>query len=174
MDKPLIRPVLQDDALLADITAANREDGKFRLWWLGQSGFLLQWNGRHLLLDPYLSDSLTRKYAGTATPHIRMTAVPVEPCRLGFVDVVTCSHCHTDHLDAETILPLLRANPRLILVIPEAERETVARRLSAPWPPTVGLDHGGSVEIDGFRIDAVAQAHETVEVDAARRCRFLG
>src|SRR5450759_15051 len=99
MDKPLIRPVLQDAALLADIAVANRRDGEFRLWWLGQSGFLLQWNGRHLLLDPYLSDSLTRKYASTPTPHIRMTALPVEPGRLGFVDVVTCSQSHTDPLD---------------------------------------------------------------------------
>jgi hypothetical protein len=75
--KPLIEPVLRDEALLEDIAAANLGDGQFRLWWLGQSGFLLQWNGRHLLLDPYLSDSLTRKYAGTPTPHIRMTALPV-------------------------------------------------------------------------------------------------
>lgn len=174
MDKPLIRPVLQDEALLADIAVANRRDGEFRLWWLGQSGFLLQWNGRHLLLDPYLSDSLTRKYASTPTPHIRMTALPVEPGRLGFVDVVTCSHSHTDHLDPETLLPLLKANPGLRLVIPEAEREAVGNRLSAPWPATVGLDHGGGVEIDGFQIDAVASAHETVEMDAAGRCRFLG
>jgi L-ascorbate metabolism protein UlaG (beta-lactamase superfamily) len=30
------------------------------LWWLGLSGFLIQWQGHHLLLDPYLSDSLTK------------------------------------------------------------------------------------------------------------------
>jgi len=58
---------------------ANRSDDEFRLWWLGQSGFLLQWNRRHLLLDPYLADSLARKYAGTPTPHLRMTALPVKP-----------------------------------------------------------------------------------------------
>ena len=172
MHKPLVEP--GDEALLQDIAAANRGDGEFRLWWLGQSGFLLQWDGRHLLLDPYLSDSLTRKYAGTPTPHIRMTALPVQPGRLGFVDVVTSSHSHTDHLDPETLLPLIEANPRLRLVIPEAEREAVGKKLSTPWPATVGLDQGGTIEIDGFRINAVASAHETVELDAAGRCRFLG
>jgi L-ascorbate metabolism protein UlaG (beta-lactamase superfamily) len=170
----LIDPVLRDEALLEDFAAANRDDGEFRLWWLGQSGFLLQWKGRHLLLDPYLSDSLTRKYAGTPTPHIRMTALPVQPERLGFVDVVTCSHSHTDHLDPETLVPLLEANPRLRLVIPEAEREAVGKKLSTSWPAIAGLDQGGTIEIDGFRINAVTSAHETVTLDAAGRSRFLG
>jgi L-ascorbate metabolism protein UlaG (beta-lactamase superfamily) len=170
--KPLIQPALRDEALIEDIAAANRDDGQFRLWWLGQSGFLLQWNGCHLLLDPYLSDSLTRKYAATPSPHIRMTALPVQPGRLGFVDVVACSHSHTDHMDPETLLPLLQANPRLRLVIPEAERESIENKLS--WPATVGLDQGGATEINGFRINAVASAHETVELDTAGRCRFLG
>jgi L-ascorbate metabolism protein UlaG (beta-lactamase superfamily) len=170
----LIEPVLRDEALLKDIKAANRDDDEFRLWWLGQSGFLLQWKGRHLLLDPYLSDSLTRKYEGTPTPHIRMTAIPVQPERLDFVDAVTCSHIHTDHLDSETIVPLLKANPGLKLVIPDAEREAVGKKLAIDWPGTLGIDLGGSVEIDGFQINAVASAHETVTFDESGRCRFLG
>ncbi|MGC1784752.1 MAG: MBL fold metallo-hydrolase [Acidobacteriaceae bacterium] len=170
----MIEPVLRGEALLEDIAAANRKDGEFRLWWLRQSGFLLQWNGRHLLLDPYLSDSLTRKYADTATPHVSMTTLPVMPEQLNFIDVVTSSHTHTDHLDPETLLPLLRVNSNLKLVIPEAERDAVEKKLSARWPATLGLDQGRSIEIDGFRINAVASAHEDVTLDAAGRCRFLG
>src|ERR1035438_2746230 len=75
----VIAPALCDDALLADIREACRDDGQIRLWWLGQSGFLLQWGNQHLLLDPYLSDSLTAKYAGTDQPHVRMTAKAVDP-----------------------------------------------------------------------------------------------
>jgi hypothetical protein len=48
----VIEPVRADDALLADIARTRGEERGFRLWWLGQSGFLLQWRGRHLLLDP--------------------------------------------------------------------------------------------------------------------------
>jgi L-ascorbate metabolism protein UlaG (beta-lactamase superfamily) len=174
LHKPEIEPVLRDQALLQDIAMANRSDDEFRLWWLGQSGFLLQWNRRHLLLDPYLSDALARKYAGTATPHLRMTALPVEPGKLTFIDLVTSSHIHTDHLDPETLLPLFKVNPHLTLLIPEAEREAVETKLSVRWPATLGLDQGGSEEIDGFRVNAVASAHEKVEVDSAGRCRFLG
>ena len=110
----LIQPVLKDDELLADIAAARSQTDRFHLWWLGQSGFLVQWQGRHLLIDPYLSDSLTKKYAATDKPHVRMTAIPIAPERLDFIDVVTSSHNHTDHLDHETLWPLRRANPQLL------------------------------------------------------------
>ena len=62
----VIEPALTDDAFLADVEARDLPV-TLRLWWLGQSGFLVQLDGRHLLLDPYLSDSLTEKYAGTPT-----------------------------------------------------------------------------------------------------------
>jgi L-ascorbate metabolism protein UlaG (beta-lactamase superfamily) len=159
----MIRPVLQDDAFLADVRAARSSDGHFRLWWLGQSGFLLQWQGRHLLLDPYLSDSLTKKYSATDKPHVRMTERVVDPRRLDFIDVVTSSHNHTDHLDAETLVPLLESNPRIVLVIPEANREFVAGRLGIEASRPVGLRPGGSAEVASFRITAVPAAHEQVE-----------
>ena len=100
----MIRPVQSHAALLDDIRAADRRDGGFRLWWLGQSGFLLQWQGIHVLLDPYLSDSLTRKYSQTDKPHVRMTALVIDPGQLSFVDIATSSHNHTDHLDAEAMI----------------------------------------------------------------------
>lgn len=102
---------LKDDAFLSDVHAAPADPGTLHVWLLGQSGFLVRYAGRFLLMDPYLSDSLTRKYAGSGTPHVRMSERVVDPARLGFVSVVTCSHVHTDHMDPETIRPLLTANP---------------------------------------------------------------
>jgi L-ascorbate metabolism protein UlaG (beta-lactamase superfamily) len=169
----LIEPALRDGALLEDIATANAGD-EFRLWWLGQSGFLLQWHRRHLLMDPYLSDSLTGKYADTPTPHLRMTAIPVKPELLNVINVVTSSHIHTDHLDPDTLHALFKVNPGLKFVIPEAERSAISKKLSVSWTATFGLSQGGSVELDGFRISAVASAHETVELDPAGRSRFLG
>src|SRR4249920_3758798 len=125
----MIQPFFQDEAFLADVRAAREYSNDVHLWWLGQSGFLVQWQGRHLLFDPYLSDSLTHKYATTDKPHVRMTERVVAPERLNFIDVVTSSHNHTDHLDRDTLVPLMGANARLELVIPEANREFVASRL---------------------------------------------
>ncbi|HZT71424.1 MAG TPA: MBL fold metallo-hydrolase [Terriglobia bacterium] len=156
----MIQPVLQDHEFLADVRSANAMDENFRLWWLGQSGFLLQWQGSHILLDPYLSDSLTRKYANTDKPHIRMTARIVDPSHLDFIDVVTSSHNHTDHLDAETLCPLLRANPGMKIVVPEANRQFVADRLTIDPDRPLGLRDGESVSVGKFTITAVPAAHE--------------
>ena len=51
----MIRPLLKDDAFLADVTAARAEITAewLRVWWLGQSGFLVCYRGESLLLDPY-------------------------------------------------------------------------------------------------------------------------
>jgi len=170
----VIRAVLSHDALLADIRAADRRDSNYRLWWLGQSGFLLQWQGVHVLLDPYLSDSLTRKYAQTDKPHVRMTELVIDPARLSFVDVVTSTHNHTDHLDAETLRPILAANPGLKLVIAEANRAFVAERLGIDPAMPIGVDDGGVSDVAGIRFSGVASAHETVERDEQDRARFLG
>ena len=156
------KPVLQDDALLADVEMARREGGGLHLWWLGQSGFLMQWQGRHVLLDPYLSDSLTRKYAGTDKPHVRLRERVVAPERLGFVEVVTSSHNHTDHLDAETLGPILRANPSVAVLVPEANRVFAAERLQVAAAWLHGLDAGQSVALGGFVFHGIPAAHNTL------------
>lgn len=167
----MIRPLLQDDAFLADVHAAG--DGP-HVWWLGQSGFLVRYQSRHLLLDPYLSDSLTKKYAATDKPHVRMTERVIAPERLDFIDVVTSSHNHTDHLDAETLLPLMAANPELTIMVPAANREFAAGRLGVPEARLTAIDDGDVGEAAGFRLHAIPSAHETVERDKRGRARFLG
>ena len=170
----MIQPVQSHDVLLRDIQASNQKDGAFRLWWLGQSGFLLQWNGIHVLLDPYLSDSLTKKYHQTDKPHVRMTALVVDPARLTFADIVASTHNHSDHLDAETLCPILDRNPTLQLVIPEANRAFVAERLKIDPSRPKGLDDGSSVEICGMRFTGIGSAHEALDRDEKGRAKYLG
>ena len=160
----MIQPVLQDDGFLANVRAARAEPVSETLyvWWLGQSGFLVGHAGEFLLFDPYLSDSLTRKYASTDKPHVRMTARVIDPARLDFVDVVTSSHTHTDHLDAETLLPLFAASPRARLVIPAANVEFVVTRLGFERRDRlVPVGEGERVKLNGFALEAVPAAHET-------------
>src|SRR5688572_8347919 len=117
----MIVPALHDDTFLADVAASRASataSDRLTLWWLGQSGFLVGYRGEFLLFDPYLSDSLTHKYVATDKPHVRMTARVIDPARLDFVSVVTSTHNHTDHLDAETLRPLFSASPGARLVLP--------------------------------------------------------
>jgi L-ascorbate metabolism protein UlaG (beta-lactamase superfamily) len=171
----MIKPVLQDDTFLADVARAKNNYEQLHLWWLGQSGYLLQYQGRHLLIDPYLSDSLTKKYAGTSKPHVRMTERVIAPERLDFVDVVTSSHHHTDHLDGETLIPLLRANPNLTVLAPRANVNFAAERLQVPperlTPIRVDAE---PIQIHPFTFHAIPSAHETLETDENGDHKFTG
>jgi L-ascorbate metabolism protein UlaG (beta-lactamase superfamily) len=170
----MIQPVLKDDAFLADVLAARDFPNDLHLWWLGQSGFLVQWQGHHLLLDPYLSDSLTHKYAATDKPHVRMTERVIAPERLNFINVVTSSHNHTDHLDKETLLPLMRVNPKLEFVVPEANRGFVCDRLGLMLETPRGMDAGERKQFGVFEIEAVPAAHPELERDEWGHHKFLG
>jgi L-ascorbate metabolism protein UlaG (beta-lactamase superfamily) len=170
----MIRPVLQDEAFLENVQKSAHDLQDLRLWWLGQSGFLVQWQGKHLLLDPYLSDSLTHKYATTDKPHVRMTEIVVTPERLNFIDVVTSSHGHTDHLDKDTLVPLFRANPGLEIICPEANRELVVDRLGLMSEAPRVMNAGDSLTAKGFRFHAVPAAHNELETDEWGRHKFLG
>jgi L-ascorbate metabolism protein UlaG (beta-lactamase superfamily) len=170
----MIRPFQQDDLFLDDVAATRSEADRLHIWWLGQSGFLVQWQSRHLLFDPYLSDSLTTKYATTDKPHTRMTERVIAPERLDFIDVVTSSHNHTDHLDADSLMPLLAANPELTVVVPAANQEFAAQRLNVEPHRLTPIDAGTIVEELDIRLTGVPAAHEELARDEQGRYRFLG
>lgn len=170
----MIQPALRDDDFLADVFAARHHPNAVHIWWLGQSGFLVQWQGHHLLFDPYLSDSLTHKYAVTDKPHVRMTERVIAPERLDFIGVVTSSHNHTDHLDKETLVALMRVNPKLQLVVPEANRGFVADRLDVAIEFPRGLAADETKRFGVFEITGVPAAHPQLEKDEWGHHKFLG
>ncbi len=185
-------PLLADDAFLADValvrSSARRQaqEPTLHLWWLGQSGYLVEYDRCFLLLDPYLSDSLTRKYAATDKPHTRITQRVIDPARLDFISAVTSSHNHTDHLDPETLRPLALANPGLIACCPEANRRTVSERSGLSDDRILGFDAPAESAAPGalgtprtipgtrFQLTAVPAAHETLDRDTAGRLIYLG
>jgi len=176
MDAPLIPAMLSGDALLKEIDECRQQasEDAFDIWWLGQSGFLIQWNGYCLLLDPYLSDSLTVKYASTDKPHVRMSERVIDPGTLRGIDIVTSSHNHTDHLDADTLIPLMSNNPDMRFLIPEANRDFVCARVKCPDSHPVGISDGERVVIHPFMFHGIPAAHNEIERDDAGRCKFMG
>lgn len=169
----LIEPFLADESLQADIEESRPIDGVL-LWWLGQSGFLVKGRSGRVLLDPYLSDTLTRKYAETDNPHVRMTRLAISPRELRHISVVTSSHNHTDHLDAETLAAIFSGNPSAGFLIPEANRAFVAERLHCHrnWP--LGLADGQCIMINGIKFHGIPAAHNEIDRNELGQCRYLG
>jgi L-ascorbate metabolism protein UlaG (beta-lactamase superfamily) len=122
------------------------------LTWLGQGGFLLESNGRRLVIDPYLSDSLAKSHGTFRMIPPPMTIEETAP------DVVFVTHDHLDHFDPETMVPMFKAFPNCRLVGPESvvehgRREGFAEeRMSCIAP-------GQSVEVAGYRLTATPAHH---------------
>jgi L-ascorbate metabolism protein UlaG (beta-lactamase superfamily) len=171
---PLIPAQIKDKAFIEEVNRYKNDDRNFHLWWLGQSGYLLLWKGKQVLIDPYLSDSLTEKYAATNKPHIRMSERVIDPSLLKDISIVTSSHNHTDHLDGSTLIPLIKNNPGIRFIIPEANRRFVADRIRQPEDFPVGLDAREWVTIGEFTFYGVPASHNELEKDENGRHKFMG
>jgi L-ascorbate metabolism protein UlaG (beta-lactamase superfamily) len=170
----MICPVQKDEALLADMAAASNDFETLHLWWLGQSGFLVQHNGVRFLFDPYLSDSLTQKYAATDKPHVRMTERCVDPHKLTGIQWVTATHAHTDHLDGETLRALAVGSSGYTLVLPGLVVDEAMRRLGEADVNLMELNQNDASFRGGIQIHGVPAAHNEIVMDDYARSQCVG
>ena len=173
METQLIPAVNKNESLIREMDSFAA-DTHLNAWWLGQSGFLLQCRGNRILIDPYLSDSLTKKYAATDKPHTRISELVVRPQLLTNISIVSSSHNHTDHLDAETLLPILQNNPGITFIIPEANRDFVAARLQCEKYFPTGLGDSQSLSVHEIVFHGIPAKHNEIERDENGNCRFMG
>ncbi len=179
----MIEPLFADDAFLENISQMEASHGdRVVIGWLGQSGYLVCHKGFRFIIDPYLSDSLTRKYAETTKPHERISRIVISPERLTGVSFVTSSHNHTDHLDGETIAKLIEANPGVKGIVPRANYTFALDRLvsagvtnAATYLVAIPVDETLTLsDIHGCTITAVPAAHEALETDENGDYRYHG
>lgn len=170
----MIKAYQSQQKLIDDIDSQRRRDDKCRLWWLGQSGYLIQYNALRVLIDPYLSDSLTIKYFNTDKPHTRISELVCDPHLFREIDIVTSSHNHTDHLDAETLIPILKNNPQAKFIIPEANRDFVANRINSERDFPIGLNDNLSITIKHCKITGLPAKHNEIDRDEYGNCKYMG
>ena len=169
----MIEPLQSGDALLREIGDARADRPTLFAWWLGQSGYVLKYEGTIVVVDPYLSEHLTQKYEGTAKPHVRMTRAPFRGADLKNARIVLSSHKHSDHMDPGTLPDLLAASSRAEFFFPAA-LEDHAVSMDLPQARSVGMI-AGSVETRGpVAIRAVPSAHEGLDTDAVGRHLYVG
>jgi L-ascorbate metabolism protein UlaG (beta-lactamase superfamily) len=169
----MIEPRNAGKPLLEEIAGSRPGDGSVSIWWLGQSGFLLKSAMATVLIDPYLSEHLTKKYEGTSRPHIRMTLAPLRGADLSGIDLLLASHKHSDHLDPGTAPDVLAASPHAILALPAPLLEH-AEGLGITGDRLVGLEADRTFEIRGVTIRPIPSAHEGLDTDASGRHLYLG
>lgn len=144
------------------------------LVWLGQAGFWIETGAHRILIDPYLSDSLAKKYRGKKNDHVRMMPPPIAVEDLPRPDIVLVTHGHTDHLDPETLAPLHARFPDVPFVVP-ASCEALARDRISKTARLIFADAGDVLApLAGLSLTVFPAAHEDLELDEAGHHLFLG
>jgi L-ascorbate metabolism protein UlaG (beta-lactamase superfamily) len=123
------------------------EHGPLELFWLGHSGFILQWAGLTVLLDPIVSKRCTVAK--------RILEFPDDVETLLGVDAALITHAHFDHLNVAT----LRRLPRLRTVIVPACGERFVREAGLGGVPVQTLAADQAASVGDLEILAVPAAH---------------
>lgn len=87
--------------------------------YLGQAGFQLKTHSRCVMIDPYLSNYVVTSGIGDAEHFSRAFPTPIDPQFVRGIDAIFVTHDHADHTDPDTLLPILKNNPRCVVIGPQ-------------------------------------------------------
>lgn len=154
----LIEPYKSGEELTREITDTSVDGPGVSVWWMGQSGYVLKSREATIGVDLYLSEHLTKKYAHTEKPHVRMTRSPLRPSELIGVDLIISTHKHSDHMDPETVPELMNHSPEARYLIPRAHRDHVAA-WGIDMSRVIKADVDRPVKVKGVRVVPKPAAH---------------
>ncbi|MEC3908131.1 MBL fold metallo-hydrolase [Tamlana sp. 2201CG12-4] len=98
---PKVKPEKALPIIKADSTEIAQNKTDTQLIWFGHSAFLLQIDGKNVLIDPMLTD-MPSPIPSNGQKRFN-TALPIEIEQLPHIDLVLISHDHYDHLDHKSI-----------------------------------------------------------------------
>jgi L-ascorbate metabolism protein UlaG (beta-lactamase superfamily) len=157
-----------------EIQLGSSDYTSLSIWWLGQAGFYLKFKNYSVLIDPYLSDFLAKKYNGKEFPHVRMMSTPVDPEQISQLDFVFCTHGHSDHMDPGTLPVLSKNNSACKFIVPKAEKTTAIER-GVDATRILAVNAGESFKLNNdIRLDIISSAHEVLKVNEEGEHFFLG
>ena len=132
----------------------DEKDGALKIFRAGQQGYVVEWGGRKLGLDLFLTPS-ERRLVGNF----------FEPEDLGDFTLLFGSHDHDDHIDREAWVKIAGACPKVKFVAPAYFEETLPGELHIPSSRFLFVDETRPAEYGGIGIRAVAAAHEFLDTD---------
>jgi L-ascorbate metabolism protein UlaG (beta-lactamase superfamily) len=142
--------------------------------WIGQAGFIIRFNRKIYLIDPYLSDYLAKEYNGNEFSYKRLIAIPILPKDFNNVDFVFSTHSHSDHMDPLTISAFSQNFPECRFIVPAAEIEQVIA-IGINKKQLIPINADQSINLD-TRVDvtAIPSAHESFKINERWEHSYLG
>lgn len=136
------------------------EPGKLSVCRLGQHSFLIKGGKLLIAIDPFLSEKESR-----------LIPPLVSAEKFTGVNLILCTHDHSDHLDRPSLAAMAAASPDALFIVPEAIRRTVTE---IPADRIIGINDGEELEFDDITIRGIASAHEFLDRTAQGLYPYLG
>lgn len=138
---------------------------------LGQVGYLFDFDGYRIVIDPYLTDSVAEQF-GEELRRLCQPTIPAAEC----LDVkwILLTHAHLDHTDPASLSGLLRASPEAMIMAP-ADCLAVLQTIPQCAGKIRVVDAGEKISLtDDILITIIPAAHTALEYDDQGRCRYIG
>ncbi len=153
--------------------SAALETQGITITYLGQVGFLLQFGGTRIVIDPYLTDAVDRLPGQPQGLWVRSYPPPILPGELKEIDLVLCTHDHLDHTEPETLCGIATASPGCRFAGPKSSVQQMLQGGIAP-ERTMVLKEGLTCVEGGLVVEPIAVAHEAYAADAEGFDHYLG
>lgn len=154
--------------LLNDIENFHFPEIAAGIWYIGQMGTILRWNGKTICVDPVLGAMGDAE--GTDLRNYPIPFAPEECC----VDYIFCTHDHADHMHTETLVRMADTHPELRIFLPEPVVRT-AVEAGIPEKQITGVSQLQVLSLDrGISVRPVATAHESYRFDESGNSETLG
>jgi L-ascorbate 6-phosphate lactonase len=123
-----------------------------KLTWITQSGYIIDYQGKRLVIDPYLSTAVEDLQGLTRLTPIPLSVDDLKP------DYIYCTHNHLDHFDPETMLQVKERYPACKIIGP-GSIIAHALKLGFDKAQLINLNVGQTVSLNNFELTATPAFH---------------
>lgn len=140
------------------------EEIKSKIEYLGQCGFILNFGGVRIAIDPVLND-ITDDHTGKTLRLYPPVMKPEDLC----VDYLLCTHEHIDHLALPTVIKVANTHRKTMFIVPEGLIGILIDN-GIDEDRIIGLNDGEKIELNTagnivFSIEGISAAHPEHYVD---------
>ena len=128
-------------------------DADLAFTWLGHAAYMVEMEGKFVLLDPMLGPNPSPVYG---TGPARLHPAPCQPADMPVADVIILSHDHYDHLDKQTVKAL--ASTAKLFVVPVGVGPWL-KRYGVPNAKIREMDWGETLDWMGLHITSLPARH---------------
>ncbi len=141
-------------------------DDEINIAWIGHSTVLLNINGKIILTDPVLFNSIGLYLLGTTIGKTRATSPALEFDEIPRPDIVLISHAHMDHMDYKSLSELTHKFPDKIDCVTAFNTKDIIDDLK--WKNLIELDWGKTINFDALKIKATEVNHDGFRLPGER------